>query len=129
MVMVHKRLLITLLVALLLTGLGSLGSTYAQETPPTEEATAPKKRKSRANNPNTIYGKAQTILKEAGLYQGEVTGYKNAETTEAIRKYQEQNGLKVTGTLNNETREKMGLPKRKAPAKKPEEDGQTAPSS
>ncbi|OYT71544.1 MAG: hypothetical protein CFK52_07880 [Chloracidobacterium sp. CP2_5A] len=121
--MAYKRSLLALLVALLLTGFGGLTVTYAQNAPAAEEGSKPKKKKPRGNNPNTDYGKAQTKLKEAGLYQGEVTGYKNAETTEAIRKYQEQNGLKVTGTLSNETREKLGLPKRKPPVKKKKEEG------
>lgn len=127
--MLRKRLSLTLLVALVLTGFGGLTVTYAQDAPAAEEGAKPKKKKPRANNPDTDYGKAQTILKEAGLYQGEITGYKNPETTEALRKYQERNGLKVTGTLSNETREKMGLPKRKSPAKKKKEDGgETSPS-
>ncbi|MFQ3589048.1 MAG: peptidoglycan-binding domain-containing protein [Chloracidobacterium sp.] len=128
--MSNKRTLLALVVALMLVSFGGPTFTFAQDAPAAETGAAPKKKKPRTNNPNTDYGKAQTTLKEAGLYQGEVTGYKNAETTEAIRKYQEQNGLKVTGTLNNETREKMGLPKRKAPAKKKkEEGGEAAPQS
>ncbi len=127
--MARKRSLLALLVAALLTGFGGLDFARAQEAPATEEGAKPKRKKPRGNNPNTDYGKAQTMLKEAGLYAGEVTGYKNAETTEAIRKYQEQNGLKVTGTLNNETREKMGLPKRKPPVKKKQEEGGEATPS
>ncbi len=127
--MLRKSLLLALLTAFILTGLGSPTFTTAQETPAAEEGAKPKKKKPRANNPNTDYGKAQQMLKDAGLYQGEITGYKNPETTEALRKYQEQNGLKVTGTLNNETREKMGLPKRKPPVRKKEGGGETAPQS
>ncbi len=126
--MLRKSLLLALLTAFVLTGFGGPTFTAAQETPAAEEGTKPKK-KPRANNPNTDYGKAQQMLKDAGLYKGEITGYKNPETTEALRKYQEQNGLKVTGTLSNETREKMGLPKRKPPVKKKEEGGETAPQS
>jgi peptidoglycan hydrolase-like protein with peptidoglycan-binding domain len=72
----------------------------------------------RKPNPNTEYGKVQTKLKELGLYKGEVTGFKNPETAEALRAYQKQNGLKETGTLSAETREKFGLPARKTAAKK-----------
>ncbi|MCS7079051.1 MAG: peptidoglycan-binding protein [Chloracidobacterium sp.] len=127
--MLRKHAFFAILVACLLVSFSGMTVAFTQDTPAAEEGSKPKK-KPRANNPNTDYGKAQTILKEAGLYKGEITGYKNAETTEALRKYQEQNGLKVTGTLTNETREKMGLPKRKAPAKKKkEEGGQTTPSS
>ncbi|MGQ9895953.1 MAG: peptidoglycan-binding domain-containing protein [Acidobacteriota bacterium] len=126
--MLRKSLLLALLAAFVLTGFSGLTLTAAaQETPAAEKGAKPKRKRNCANNPNTDYGKAQTMLKEAGLYQGEITGCKNPETTEALRKYQEQNGLKVTGTLNNETREKMGLPKRKPPVKKKAEEGAETP--
>ena len=45
----------------------------------------------------------QQNLKDQGLYYGNVTGEKSAETTAAIRRYQIRNGLKVTGEINDET--------------------------
>src|SRR6478736_3785190 len=45
----------------------------------------------------------QQTLKDQGFYYGTLTGYKSAETTAAIRRYQIRNGLQVTGELNEET--------------------------
>ena len=52
---------------------------------------------------------AQTILKQRGLYAGEVTGKLDADTRAALKKYQEAEGLKVTGTLNAVTLTKMSI--------------------
>ena len=51
----------------------------------------------------------QTKLKTGSLYSGEATGKLDDPTREAIRKWQAANGVKVTGTLNKETLEKMGI--------------------
>ena len=51
----------------------------------------------------------QTKLKTGGMYAGEATGKLDDPTREAIRKWQAANGVKVTGTLNKETLEKMGI--------------------
>ncbi|HYN85443.1 MAG TPA: peptidoglycan-binding domain-containing protein [Pyrinomonadaceae bacterium] len=52
---------------------------------------------------------AQTILKGRSLYAGEVTGKLDPDTRSALRKFQEAEGIKVTGTLNRVTLEKMGV--------------------
>jgi peptidoglycan hydrolase-like protein with peptidoglycan-binding domain len=46
---------------------------------------------------------AQQVLKDQGLYYGEITGEKNADTIAAIRRYQIRSGLPITGELNDET--------------------------
>ena len=51
----------------------------------------------------------QKKLKDGGMYAGEQTGKLDDATREALKKYQEANGLKVTGTLNQATLEKMGI--------------------
>ena len=51
----------------------------------------------------------QTSLKELGFYYGEVTGAMSPETTAAIRRYQIRNGLEVTGSLNDETKQALGF--------------------
>lgn len=51
----------------------------------------------------------QKKLKDGGMYAGEQTGKLDDATREALKKYQETNGLKVTGTLNQATLEKMGV--------------------
>lgn len=53
---------------------------------------------------------AQTILKQRNFYSGEATGKLDADTRTALRKYQEAESLKVTGTLNRATLEKMTIP-------------------
>jgi len=52
---------------------------------------------------------AQAMLKGRGLYAGEETGKLDADTRAAIKKYQEAEGVKVTGTLNKATLEKMNI--------------------
>ena len=53
---------------------------------------------------------AQTILKERGFYAGEQLGKLDDATRDGLRKYQQAEGLKVTGTLNKVTLEKMNIP-------------------
>jgi peptidoglycan hydrolase-like protein with peptidoglycan-binding domain len=52
---------------------------------------------------------AQNLLKSKGLLATEPTGKLDPETRTALRSYQEANGLKPTGTLNQSTLEKMGI--------------------
>lgn len=52
---------------------------------------------------------AQTKMKAAGIYAGELTGKLDDDTRASIRKFQETNGVKVTGTLNAVTLEKMKI--------------------
>lgn len=52
---------------------------------------------------------AQKILTDRGFYTGEQTGKLNADTRAGLKKYQAAEGIKVTGTLNKVTLEKMGI--------------------
>jgi peptidoglycan hydrolase-like protein with peptidoglycan-binding domain len=52
---------------------------------------------------------AQSILKDRGFYGGEQLGKLDDATREGLRKYQQAEGLKVTGTLNKLTLEKMNI--------------------
>ena len=52
---------------------------------------------------------AQKMMKEKGMYGGEETGKLDDATREGLRKFQEANSVKVTGTLNQMTLEKMGI--------------------
>ena len=52
---------------------------------------------------------AQEILKRRGLYAGDPTGKLDAATRDGLKKYQEAEGLKVTGTLNAATLQKMSV--------------------
>ena len=53
---------------------------------------------------------AQAILKERGFYAGEKLGKLDDATRDGLRKYQQAEGLKITGTLNKITLEKMNIP-------------------
>ena len=52
---------------------------------------------------------AQAILKSRGFYNGEQIGKLDEATREGLRKYQQAEGLKITGTLNKITLEKMNI--------------------
>ena len=52
---------------------------------------------------------AQALLKSRGFYSGEQIGKLDDATREGLRRYQQAEGLKVTGTLNKVTLEKMNI--------------------
>ena len=52
---------------------------------------------------------AQAILKQRGFYNGEQTGKLDPDTRAGLKKYQEAEKIKVTGTLNRVTLEKMNI--------------------
>jgi peptidoglycan hydrolase-like protein with peptidoglycan-binding domain len=52
---------------------------------------------------------AQKILKDRGFYSGEQTGKLDDDTRAGLKKYQTAENLKVTGTLNKVTLEKMAI--------------------
>lgn len=52
---------------------------------------------------------AQTMLKQKGLYAGEFTGKLDDFTRDAIKKFQEAEKIRSTGTLNRITLEKMNI--------------------
>ncbi|MBX3245060.1 MAG: peptidoglycan-binding protein [Acidobacteria bacterium] len=52
---------------------------------------------------------AQRLLKSQGLYNGGETGRLNADTRNGLKKFQEANSIKVTGTLNRITLEAMNI--------------------
>jgi peptidoglycan hydrolase-like protein with peptidoglycan-binding domain len=54
--------------------------------------------------------KAQELLKKRNFFSGEASGKLDDDTRAGLKKYQEAEGLKVTGTLNAPTLEKMQIP-------------------
>ena len=52
---------------------------------------------------------AQAILKQRNFYSGEQTGKLDDATRAGLKAYQKAESLKVTGTLNKVTLEKMGV--------------------
>ena len=71
---------------------------------------------------------AQQRLKDQGFYYGEITGTQDADTTAAIRRYQIRNGLKITGDLNAETQQSLGLASKPAATPKPRPAQSPAPT-
>jgi peptidoglycan hydrolase-like protein with peptidoglycan-binding domain len=53
--------------------------------------------------------RVQQALKDQGFYYGEVTGEMNTNVAAAIRRYQIRNGLQVSGELNTETLQSLGI--------------------
>lgn len=51
----------------------------------------------------------QRVLKEWGLFKGEITGYFGTATEAALLKYQKSNGLSQTGVADEATLKKMGI--------------------
>lgn len=51
----------------------------------------------------------QSKLAELDLYDGKINGIYNEETILAIKKYQEKNGLEVTGELDSKTTASLGV--------------------
>jgi peptidoglycan hydrolase-like protein with peptidoglycan-binding domain len=70
-------------------------------------AKPPRKPPFRANKDQVK--QAQKILKVRGFYSGEETGKLDADTRAGLKKYQAAESLKVTGTLNKVTLEKMAI--------------------
>jgi len=52
---------------------------------------------------------AQKILKDRSFYTGDTTGKLDDATRDGLKKYQDATGIKVTGTLNQITLDKMGI--------------------
>jgi peptidoglycan hydrolase-like protein with peptidoglycan-binding domain len=103
-----KKLLTATLVALLsLSVFATTQSTNSSKT--TGNANATKKRGPIFRASKDQIKQTQTILKTRGFYTGEVTGKLDTPTRDGLKKYQEAEGLKVTGTLNAATLQKMNI--------------------
>ena len=98
--------LILLLLCVLNTGVMAQNSTSTTTTTGTKQAT---KRGPIFRATKEQINQAQAILKERGFYGGEQLGKLDDATREGLRKYQQAEGLKVTGTLNKVTLEKMNI--------------------
>jgi peptidoglycan hydrolase-like protein with peptidoglycan-binding domain len=107
----------------------SESSLASKEPEKTKESTAKETSKSRApifRATEEQIKAAQKMLKGKSMYTGEESGKLNNDTRTGIKKYQDENGVKVTGTLNAATLEKMGIPltdKQKADSATPAKAG------
>jgi peptidoglycan hydrolase-like protein with peptidoglycan-binding domain len=100
-----KFLTLTLLLCLFTTGAiaqTSTASTSTQTGTKTKRGPVFRATKEQINQ-------AQAILKSRGFYSGEQIGKLDDATREGLRKYQQAEGLKVTGTLNKITLQKMDI--------------------
>lgn len=82
-------------------------STTASSSSAAAKPKAPRKPIFRASKEQVK--QAQKILKDRSFYAGEETGKLDADTRAGLKKYQAAESLKVTGTLNKVTLEKMGV--------------------
>jgi hypothetical protein len=60
---------------------------------------------------DSTVARAQEQLARQGYYRGEIDGLFGAETRRAIMRYQSAHGLRVTGGLNTDTLQALGLPR------------------
>ncbi len=103
-----KKLILLILVSLLFTV-----SFNAQTTPPPAKTTKmtdtekPKRQIFRSNKDQVA--QAQKMLKGKSMYSGDETGKLDPDTRAGLKKFQSENGLKATGTLNRATLEKMNI--------------------
>ena len=102
-----KRLLTVTLAALL--SLSTAAAAQSVNTSTTSNSNAAKKRGPVFRATKDQVTQAQTILKQRALYSGDATGKLDQPTREGLRKYQQAEGLKVTGTLNAATLQKMSI--------------------
>ena len=105
-----KRSLIVAFVALLsLSVAAAAQNAKSSTTAESPGATTPKKRGPIFRATKDQITQAQALLKQRGFYAGQTTGKLDTDTRAALKKYQETEGLKVTGTLNRLTLEKMSI--------------------
>ena len=106
-----KKLLTAAFAALLSLSAAAAQSTNPAATSPNgnTDTNAAKKRGPVFRATKDQIKQAQTLLKGRGLYNGEATGKLDTDTRAALKKYQEAEGIKVTGTLNRATLEKMSI--------------------
>lgn len=99
---------LTLLFALSVAWANQGGSMKANFSSSTQNTNAKKRGPIFRANKEQIK-QAQAILKQKGFYAGEQTGKLTDETRAGLRKYQAAENIKVTGTLNRVTLEKMSI--------------------
>lgn len=83
-------------------------STVKQVATLGDDTTGPKRPAPFRANKDQI-GAAQKVLRDGKMLTGGEDGKLDDATRDGLRKYQEANGLKVTGTLNAATLEKMNI--------------------
>ena len=104
-----KKILSTVLSLLFICSVAIAQNTNSSTTTNNSTSAAKRPRKPIFRASKDQIKQAQKILKDRGFYAGEETGKLDADTRAGLQKYQAADGLKVTGTLNRVTLEKMGV--------------------
>jgi len=105
-----KKILSTILSLIVVSAIATAAQNTNSSTTTNTSATKTAKKRGpifRANKDQIK--QAQAILKTRGFYAGEQTGKLDTDTRAGLKKYQAAESLKVTGTLNKVTLEKMGV--------------------
>ena len=105
-----KKLLTLTLSLLCLLTMANFEAMAQTSTSSTTKSATTKKRGPVFRATKDQINQAQALLKSRGFYNGEQLGKLDDATREGLRKYQSAEGLKVTGTLNKLTLEKMNIP-------------------
>lgn len=64
---------------------------------------------SRTGSSGTEVEEIQRVLKERGLFDGEITGYYGEQTRQAVTRFQRQQGLGQTGIADEATLKRLGI--------------------
>ena len=104
-----KKILSLILSLLFVCAIASAAQNSNSSTSSKNSNTAAKPRKPIFRASKDQIMQAQKILKDRGFYSGEQTGKLDDDTRAGLKKYQLAENIKVTGTLNKLTLEKMGV--------------------
>ncbi len=64
---------------------------------------------SQTGSSGTEVEEIQRVLKERGLFTGQITGYYGSQTQQAVMKFQRQQGLRQTGIADDATLKRLGI--------------------
>jgi len=101
--------LVTLLLAFTVATMAQNTNSSTTSNSSAKNTNAPKKRGPVFRASKDQIKQAQALLKQRNFYTGEQTGKLDKDTRAGLKKYQEAEGIKVTGTLNKVTLEKMNI--------------------
>jgi hypothetical protein len=104
-----KKLIAVALSLLFVSTLAFASQNTNSSTASSASTTAKKKRGPVFRASKDQIKQAQGILKNRGFYSGEESGKLDADTRAGLKKYQTAESIKVTGTLNRLTLEKMNI--------------------
>ncbi|HEY2974709.1 MAG TPA: peptidoglycan-binding domain-containing protein [Pyrinomonadaceae bacterium] len=104
-----KKILSIVLSLLFVSSVAMAQTTNSSTTAGSSSSAAKRPRKPIFRASKDQIKQAQKILKDRTFYAGEETGKLDADTRAGLKKYQAAEALKVTGTLNKLTLEKMGV--------------------